>query len=338
MAGQAAGGAGDPAVRHHRVGDAAAHGAGAQHAQRGSRTGLSAQGHRRGGAGRQSPGGSAVQASLIAARIRELAAKHEVRVLTFIEDIAASGGYWLACAGDEIYADASSIVGSIGVVSAGFGFVEAIRKLGIERRVHTAGANKAILDPFRPERPEDVERLKSLQLDVHEEFRRRWCGTPPRRPARRRRCRSLHRRLLVGPAGDLSSCLVDGLRQSGTQVMRERYGAELVLKIMERSQAAWWRRLNPFGGAPLEAVVEAVETRILMSHFGVYDAGQPAGATKMIVKLLTAAIAIALTLLIVRKLAALAERVRVRVKTERRREERSVTLRQDGSGVWRPEK
>ena len=118
-----------------------------------------------------SPGGSAVQASLIAARIRELAAKHEVRVLTFIEDIAASGGYWLACAGDEIYADASSIVGSIGVVSAGFGFVEAIRKLGIERRVHTAGANKAILDPFRPERPEDVERLKSLQLDVHEEFK-----------------------------------------------------------------------------------------------------------------------------------------------------------------------
>ena len=87
-----------------------------------------------------SPGGSAVQASLIAARIRELAAKHEVRVFTFIEDIAASGGYWLACAGDEIYADASSIVGSIGVVSAGFGFVEAIRKLGIERRVHTAGA------------------------------------------------------------------------------------------------------------------------------------------------------------------------------------------------------
>src|SRR3954447_1612989 len=118
-----------------------------------------------------SPGGSAVQSSLIHDRIRALAEDNKVPVYSFCEDVAASGGYWLACAGDEIYADASSIVGSIGVVSAGFGFVEAIRKLGIERRVHTAGANKAILDPFRPERPEDVERLKSLQLDVHEEFK-----------------------------------------------------------------------------------------------------------------------------------------------------------------------
>ena len=212
-----------------------------------------------------SPGGSAVQASLIAARIRELAAKHEVRVLTFIEDIAASGGYWLACAGDEIYSDASSIVGSIGVVSAGFGFVEAIRKLGIERRVHTAGANKAILDPFRPERPEDVERLKSLQLDVHEEFktlvRNRRAGRLDEGDA------DLFTGAFWSGRRAIELGLVDGLGNMH-QVLRERYGAELVLKIMERSQAAWWRRFNPFGGAPLEAVVEAVETRILMSRFG----------------------------------------------------------------------
>ena len=212
-----------------------------------------------------SPGGSAVQASLIAARIRELAAKHEVRVFTFIEDIAASGGYWLACAGDEIYADASSIVGSIGVVSAGFGFVEAIRKLGIERRVHTAGANKAILDPFRPERPEDVERLKSLQLDVHEEFktlvRNRRAGRLDEGNA------DLFTGAFWSGRRAIELGLIDGLGNMH-QILRERYGAELVLKLMERSQAAWWRRFNPFGGAPLEAVVEAVETRILMSRFG----------------------------------------------------------------------
>ena len=212
-----------------------------------------------------SPGGSAVQASLIAARIRELAAKHEVRGFTFIEDVAASGGYWLACAGDEIYADASSIVGSIGVVSAGFGFVEAIRKLGIERRVHTAGANKAILDPFRPERPEDVERLKSLQLDVHEEFktlvRNRRAGRLDEGNA------DLFTGAFWSGRRAIELGLIDGLGNMH-QILRERYGAELVLKLMERSQAAWWRRFNPFGGAPLEAVVEAVETRILMSRFG----------------------------------------------------------------------
>jgi signal peptide peptidase SppA len=212
-----------------------------------------------------SPGGSAVQASLIAARIRELAAKHELRVLTFIEDIAASGGYWLACAGDEIFADASSIVGSIGVVSSGFGFVEAIRKLGIERRVHTAGENKAILDPFRPERPEDVERLKSLQLDVHEEFKALV------RHRRAGRLDEANADLFTGAfwsgrrAVELG--LVDGLGNMH-QILRERYGAEVMLKLVERSQGAWWRRFNPFGGAPLEAVVEAIETRILMSRFG----------------------------------------------------------------------
>jgi signal peptide peptidase SppA len=212
-----------------------------------------------------SPGGSAVQASLIAARIRELAAKHELRVFTFIEDIAASGGYWLACAGDEIFADASSIVGSIGVVSAGFGFVEAIRKLGIERRVHTAGENKAILDPFRPERPEDVERLKSLQLDVHEEFKTLV------RHRRGGRLDESNADLFTGAfwsgrrAVELG--LVDGLG-SMHQILRERYGPDVALKIVERPQALWWRRFLPFGStSPLEALVEAVETRILMSRF-----------------------------------------------------------------------
>jgi serine protease SohB len=117
-----------------------------------------------------SPGGSPVQSRLIHSRIRELATKHKKRVLVFVEDVAASGGYMIALAGDEIIADETSIVGSIGVVSAGFGFTEAIHKLGIERRVHTAGQNKSILDPFQPEKPEDVAILKELQLEIHRVF------------------------------------------------------------------------------------------------------------------------------------------------------------------------
>nr|WP_246367858.1 S49 family peptidase [Aurantimonas endophytica] len=117
-----------------------------------------------------SPGGSPVQSRLIYQRIRDLAREKDKRVLVFVEDVAASGGYMIACAGDEIIADPSSIVGSIGVVSGSFGFVEALRKLGIERRVHTAGTNKATLDPFQPERPEDIEHLKALQREVHETF------------------------------------------------------------------------------------------------------------------------------------------------------------------------
>ena len=117
-----------------------------------------------------SPGGSPVQSRLIYKRIRDLAAEKEKPVLMFTEDVAASGGYMIAAAGDEIIADPSSIIGSIGVISAGFGFVDAIKKLGIERRVYTAGQNKSTLDPFTPEKDEDVERLKALQLEVHEVF------------------------------------------------------------------------------------------------------------------------------------------------------------------------
>jgi len=117
-----------------------------------------------------SPGGSPVQSQLIAARIRQLAKEKDVPVLAFCEDVAASGGYWLAAAGDEIYASSASVIGSIGVISAGFGFPEALSKLGIERRVYTSGRSKSMLDPFRTENPDDVAWLKSLQSDIHEQF------------------------------------------------------------------------------------------------------------------------------------------------------------------------
>ena len=117
-----------------------------------------------------SPGGSPVQSSLIGARIRRLADDKKLRVHAFVEDVAASGGYWLASAADEIWLDENSIVGSIGVISAGFGFTGLIERYGIERRVHTAGKSKSFLDPFRPEKPEDVARLKELQNQIHDSF------------------------------------------------------------------------------------------------------------------------------------------------------------------------
>lgn len=117
-----------------------------------------------------SPGGAPTQSHLVYKRIRALAAEKQLPVIAFVEDVAASGGYMLACAADEIVADDFSIVGSIGVVSAGFGFPAALEKLGIERRVYTAGTRKVMLDPFQPEKPEDVERLKALQQEIHAAF------------------------------------------------------------------------------------------------------------------------------------------------------------------------
>ena len=117
-----------------------------------------------------SPGGSPVQSSLIASRIIRLSQEKEIPVYTFVEDVAASGGYWLAAIGDEIYADENSIVGSIGVISSSFGFQDLLNKMGIERRVHTSGEEKNILDPFLPEDPDDVEKLKEIQQEIHQNF------------------------------------------------------------------------------------------------------------------------------------------------------------------------
>ena len=117
-----------------------------------------------------SPGGSPVQSHLLYSLIRKLADEKKVKVITFAEDVAASGGYMLACAGDEIYANASSILGSIGVIYSGFGFQELIKKAGVERRVHTAGTSKSILDPFVEEKPEDIQKLKAIQEELHKEF------------------------------------------------------------------------------------------------------------------------------------------------------------------------
>jgi serine protease SohB len=220
-----------------------------------------------------SPGGSPVQSALIAARIRRLAEEKKVPVFAFCEDVAASGGYWLACAADEIYADANAIVGSIGVVSAGFGLQEAIARLGVERRVHTAGNRKALLDPFRPEDPDDVARLKHIQKGIHDNFIAHVRG------ARGERLKGAPETLfsgdiwLGGEAVDLG--LIDGLGHL-VPTMKARFGEDVRFEVAMPRRTLLQRLGAPqmqaaaFGGAEAAAAgaLSAAETRAMWARWG----------------------------------------------------------------------
>ncbi|MGC6453290.1 MAG: S49 family peptidase [Candidatus Puniceispirillaceae bacterium] len=188
-----------------------------------------------------SPGGSPVQSALIGQRVRDLARKADVPVLAFCEDVAASGGYWLAAAADEIYANAASIIGSIGVVSAGFGFDRAIEKLGVDRRVYTAGTRKMILDPFRPEAEEDVARLKSLQAEIHQQF---ISHVIERRGGK---LKGDHDDLFSGAfwtgASALELGLIDGLGDC-RQLVTQRFGEDVDLMMVQPKK----KLLSGFGG------------------------------------------------------------------------------------------
>jgi len=218
------------------------------------------------------PGGSPVQSALIAGRIRALADEKEVPVIAFAEDVAASGGYMIAIAADEIFANESSIIGSIGVVSAGFGFDKLIEKIGIERRLYTAGERKAILDPFRPEDKKDVERLKVLQKTIHEHFK----GLV--RERRGDKLQAGPRKLFSGEfwtgqqALDLG--LIDGLGDLRS-IMRARYGEKLRFKTL--SAAKPWLRskfgigasLPGAGGAPwADDLIASLDARAHWARFG----------------------------------------------------------------------
>lgn len=177
-----------------------------------------------------SPGGSPVQSSLIYDRIRFLSRQKDVPVLTFVEDVAASGGYWLACAGDEIYVNASSVLGSIGVVSAGFGFVDAIEKLGITRRVYTAGKRKVMLDAFQAENQEDIDHLKTLQKDIHDQF------TALVRHRRGSKLTASEDDLFSGAFWTGLKAVELGLADKTgeiRQVLTERYGDKVQIKLIE---------------------------------------------------------------------------------------------------------
>ncbi|MEK0084820.1 S49 family peptidase [Benzoatithermus flavus] len=214
-----------------------------------------------------SPGGSPVQAAQIAGRIRDLADEKKRHVIAFVEDVAASGGYWLACAADEIFTDASSIVGSIGVVSAGFGFQDAIRRLGIERRVHTAGKRKALLDPFQPERPEDLALLQAIQRDIHQRF------IAQVRERRGDRLKGTDEELFDGRiwtgAAALEQGLIDGLGEARA-TLRARFGKEVRLVPVNPRPGWLWRRLR-FRSEPAHMLEEAfatLEARALWARFG----------------------------------------------------------------------
>jgi signal peptide peptidase SppA len=206
------------------------------------------------------PGGSPVQTELIYNRIRRLAKTKNVRVLTFIEDCAASGGYWLATAGDTIYASRSSIVGSIGVISGGFGFVDAMEKLGVERRVYTCGENKGMLDPFQPEKEADKKILEAAMKDVYQEF-----------------CRVVKERRSLVTEESMTGAIWAGAEakerglvdEIGTleEVLHELYGEEVDIKQIESDKSLLQRLFGVEGGI-VEAVMNVLESRVSWGRVG----------------------------------------------------------------------
>jgi signal peptide peptidase SppA len=219
-----------------------------------------------------SPGGSAVQSRLIYRRIRDLASEKNKTVLIFVEDVAASGGYMIAVAGDEIIADPSSIVGSIGVVSASFGFPDLLKKIGVERRVYTSGKNKAVLDPFKPEKEEDIERLKALQLEVHETF---IDMVKERRGAKLKDDPDLFTGLFWSGKKGVELGLIDALGDM-RQVLKNRYGPKTRLSLVSPPRGFFARRLGFFGSRlpadiaaeAAQGLLDAAEERALWARFG----------------------------------------------------------------------
>ena len=223
-----------------------------------------------------SPGGSPVQSRQIYLRIRQLAEEKKLPVLVFVEDVAASGGYMIACAGDEIFCDPSSILGSIGVIGGSFGLTEMIKKVGVERRLYTAGEHKAMLDPFLPENPEDVERLKAIQREIHATF------IALVKNSRGARLKGADDFLFTGEywAGEKSVALgladaIGDLRST----LRARYGEKVLTPLIapptgllaglfgRRSRGAGSQVAGDLAGLPDE-VISALETRIIWSKFG----------------------------------------------------------------------
>jgi len=224
-----------------------------------------------------SPGGSPVQSRQIYLRIRQLAAEKKLPVLVFVEDVAASGGYMLACAGDEIFCDPSSILGSIGVVGGSFGFQELIKKIGVERRLYTAGAHKAMLDPFQPENPDDVARVKALQGEIHAIF------IALVKQSRGSRLKGAEEVLFTGEywAGETSVSLglADAIGDMRS-TLRARYGDKVKTPVIAPAagllsgllgrRSAGTSALSQFDGlAGLpDELISALETRAIWAKFG----------------------------------------------------------------------
>src|ERR1700681_1960062 len=224
-----------------------------------------------------SPGGSPVQSRQIYLRIRQLAAEKKLPVLVFVEDVAASGGYMIACAGDEIFCDPSSILGSIGVVGGAFGFQDLIKKIGVERRLYTAGEHKAMLDPFRPENPDDVARVKALQREIHAIF------IALVKQSRSTRLKGADDVLSTGEYGAGETSVSLGLADAIGDLrstLRARYGDKVLTPVIAPSTgllsglfgrksagAGTLGQLDGFAGLPDE-VISALESRAIWAKFG----------------------------------------------------------------------
>ena len=211
-----------------------------------------------------SPGGSPVQSAMIADRIRQLSVEKEIPVYAFCEDVAASGGYWLACSAEEIFADPASIVGSIGVISAGFGFSEMLAKIGVERRVHTSGKKKAMLDPFAAEVRDDVERLQEIQEDIHDQFKEYV------RSRRGDRLLASEEILFSGEfwtgrrAHELG--LIDGLGDMRS-IMRQKFGEKVNLQLVDIKRRFSFKSI--IGGAnSTEYLIDVLENHLHWRRYG----------------------------------------------------------------------
>ena len=211
-----------------------------------------------------SPGGSPVQSHLIYSYIRQLAEKNKVKVIIFAEDVAASGGYLIACAGDEIYANASSIIGSIGVIYSSFGFTELIKKIGVQRRVHTAGKNKSTLDPFLEEKQEDIERLKNIQLDLHKEF------IQVVEKSRGSKLKKSETELFSGEfwsgskAKDLG--LIDGTGDLD-QILKEKFGENVIIKKFEKSKG-WLSKKLSSSNENIDQLANILDEKSIWQRYG----------------------------------------------------------------------
>jgi signal peptide peptidase SppA len=218
-----------------------------------------------------SPGGSPVQSRQIYLRIRQLAAEQKIPVLVFVEDVAASGGYMLACAGDEIFCDPSSILGSIGVVGGTFGFAEAIRKIGVERRIYTSGEHKAMLDPFLPEDPGDVARLRAIQNEIHQTF---IALVKERRGARLRPEANLFSGEYWAGETSVAFGLADGIGDLRS-VVRARYGDTVRMPVIAARTGMLSSLLGRRGatesalaGSWADEALSTLETRAIWARFG----------------------------------------------------------------------
>ena len=210
-----------------------------------------------------SPGGSPTQSSLIAEKIINLAKEKNKKVYAFVEDVAASGGYWLACAADEIYLDLNSIVGSIGVISPGFGFVDLIKKIGVERRVYTSGKSKSFLDPFKEEKKEDIDRLKSIQEQIHENFIEYVKSRRGSKLLSSAEDEIFSGLFWVGKKGvDLG--LADGIG-SINQIIREKYGNKAKIKIIDQKKSFLQKRLS--SSINNDDIINRLEEMVMWSRY-----------------------------------------------------------------------